>query len=174
MIFSLCQVQPQQPSAEDPSKYAAASSPQRPQQLSPQLQPQPEQFQQQQQQIPQQPLKQTRTGNQSVTDKFSDLNNLLASGTGLDTFGNTGQTRIPAQHTKTGTFINSQGTGYKQVSNMPQGKHNPFLGQQYTGLPSTSVVPSYTGYGFGNQNVQKQTSQNRANGADQGVSLIDL
>ncbi|SCU89197.1 LADA_0E14180g1_1 [Lachancea dasiensis] len=132
---------------------------------------------------PQQPLRQTRTGNQSISDKYSDLNNLLASGSGLDTFGNTGQTRIPAQHTKTGTFINSQGTGYKQVTNeAPQGKKNPFLAQQYTGLPSTSVVPSYTGYGFGNgnANIQQQPHQQSATHfagsgtADQGVSLIDL
>ncbi|KOG97902.1 epsin [Saccharomyces eubayanus] len=105
-----------------------------------------EQAQLQQQQ---QPLTQTRTGNQSVSDKYNDLNVLLATGTGADTFGNTGEARIPAQHTKTGTFINSQGTGYKQVVNEP--KNNPFLNSQYTGLPSTSIVPAQTGYGFGNQ-----------------------
>lgn len=110
-------------------------------------------------QQPQQPLRQTRTGNQSISDKFSELNTLLATGTGIDTFGNTGESRIPAQHTKTGTFINSQGTGYKQVTNEP--KNNPFLSSQYTGLPSTNIVPSHTGYGFGNQgqNSQQQTQQ---------------
>ena len=113
-----------------------------------------------------QSLTQQRTGNQSISDKFSELNNLLASGTGIDTFGNTGDTRIPAQHTKTGTFINSQGTGYKQISNDPP-KHNPFLATQYTGIPSSSIVPSYTGYGFGNQSSQQNNSQN-------GVNLIDL
>lgn len=98
---------------------------------------------------PQEPLKQTRTGNQSITDKYSALNSLLAVGPGIDTFGNEGQQRISAQHTKTGTFINSQGTGYRQVSN--DSKPNPFLNSQYTGLPSTSIVPSQTGFGFGNQ-----------------------
>lgn len=132
----------------------------------------------------QQALNPTRTGNQSISEKYNDLNNLLASGTGLDTFGNTGQTRIPAQHTRTGTFINSQGTGYKQVTN-DQSKNNPFLAAQYTGLPSTSVVPSYTGYGFGNQQLssqqgqqlqqqQQQQQQQQRGNPDQGISLIDL
>ncbi|SCV99794.1 LAFE_0B02652g1_1 [Lachancea fermentati] len=121
---------------------------------------------------PQKPLTQTRTGNQSITDKYSALNTLLATGTGIDTFGNTGDTRVPAQHTKTGNFINSQGTGYRQVGDQP--KHNPFLGTQYTGLPSSSIVPSYTGYGFGNQGGQTQQSNNQQNNADQGFSLIDL
>lgn len=127
--------------------------------------------QQQQQQQPQQeePLTQTRTGNQSMTDKYSKLNELLGTGTGIDTFGNFGDTRVPAQHTKTGTFINSQGTGYRQVSNDP--KHNPFLNSQYTGLPSTNVVPTQTGYGFGNQ----QQQQSQTNGSNsQGYALIDL
>lgn len=119
------------------------------QQQEAQLQQQRLQEQAQLQQQQQQPLTQTRTGNQSISDKYNDLNVLLATGTGADTFGNTGESRIPAQHTKTGTFINSQGTGYKQVVNEP--KNNPFLNSQYTGLPSTSIVPTQTGYGFGNQ-----------------------
>ncbi|CCF60755.1 hypothetical protein KAFR_0L01460 [Kazachstania africana CBS 2517] len=113
------------------------------------------------QQQEQQPLKQNRTGNEEITEKYSELNNLLAQGTGVDTFGNTGQERIPAQHTKTGTFINSQGTGYKQVTN-ERSKNNPFLNTQYTGLPSSNIVPSSTGYGFGNQpqdSAQNQYSQ---------------
>lgn len=122
-----------------------------------------------------------RTGSQSISDKFSELNNLLASGTGIDTFGNTGQTRIPAQHTKTGTFINSQGTGYKQVTNDPP-KHNPFLTSQYTGIPSSGIAPSYTGYGFGNQG-QSSSQQNgssygnntsNSNNNNNNPNLIDL
>lgn len=101
----------------------------------------------------QQPLKQTLTGSQKMNDQYSDLNNLLAQGTGIDTFGNTGDARFPAQFTQTGTFINSQGTGYKQVNSMG----NPFTDSQYRG-----IVPAETGFGFGNQ--QKQ----------QGNSLIDL
>lgn len=126
----------------------------------------PQQLQQQKQQ---EPLIQNRTGNQSMTDKYSKLNELLATGTGIDTFGNVGEARIPAQHTKTGTFINSQGTGYRQVSDDPN--HNPFLNSQYTGLPSTSVVPTQTGYGFGNQS-QQQSQNNGSN--NRGYTLIDL
>ncbi|AJP37591.1 Ent1p [Saccharomyces cerevisiae YJM1078] len=124
---------------------------------------------QQQQQKQPEPLTQNRTGNQSITDKYSRLNELLAAGTGIDTFGNEGEARIPAQHTKTGTFINSQGTGYRQVSNDPN--HNPFLNSQYTGLPSTNVVPTQTGYGFGNQ--PRQQSQNNGSN-NRGYTLIDL
>ena len=60
------------------------------------------------------------------------MNDLLTQGTGLDTFGNTGDTRIPHQHTKTQNFINSSGTGYKQTGNEPirlssNATGNPFL-----------------------------------------------
>jgi len=102
--------------------------------------------------LPQQPLKQTRTGNEEITQKYSQLNSMLSNGTGIDTFGNSGEQRIPAQHTATGTFINSQGTGYHQETNEP--KNNPFLNSQYTGLPSSGIAPLHTGYGFGNQAPQ--------------------
>ncbi|CAL9737705.1 epsin-2 [Monosporozyma servazzii] len=106
----------------------------------------------------QQPLKQIKTGNQEITNQYSELNNLIAQGTGIDTYGNTGELRIPAQHTATGTFINSQGTGYRQESNSDP-KNNPFVNTQYTGLPSASnIVPSYTGYGFGNQTPDHDNS----------------
>ncbi|CDK29016.1 unnamed protein product [Kuraishia capsulata CBS 1993] len=127
-------------------------------------QPQSPPQQQQSQQQPQ-PVKQTLTGNQKMNEKFSGLNALLATGTGIDTFGNEGSTRIPAQHTKTGTFINSSGTGFKQET----GQNNPFFGTQYTGVASTGVIPSYTGYGFGNS---QQPQQQRQNGNSE--SLIDL
>ncbi|CAL9735739.1 epsin-1 [Monosporozyma servazzii] len=111
------------------------------------------------------PLKQTRTGDKSITDKYSALNTLLATGTGIDTFGNTGEQRIPAQHTQTGTFINSQGTGYRQVTDKDNA--NPFfIGTQYTGLPSSNIVPSQTGYGFGNS--PNNNIQNKGN------TLLDL
>lgn len=129
----------------------------------PKPQPQP------QQQAEPKPMQPVRTGNQSISDKYNDLNQLLAQPTGIDTFGNVGDSRIPAQHTKTGTFINSQGTGYKQYASEP--KKNPFLPTQFTGIPASSVVPSHTGYGFGNQQHQKQQAPQPA---DQGVSLIDL
>lgn len=164
----LSSLQQQQATSNNPfAKPNQEASPQRQDQPSMNTSSMPQQQQQQQQQ--QEPLTQTRTGNQSMTDKYSKLNELLGTGTGIDTFGNFGDTRVPAQHTKTGTFINSQGTGYRQVSNDP--KHNPFLNSQYTGLPSTNVVPAQTGYGFGNQ-PQQQSQTNGTN--SQGYALIDL
>ena len=139
---------PVQQSVQSPIQQTTPSQAQlQLQQVTTQLPP-PQQQQQRQQQLSQQ----IKTGNQEISNQYSELNNLIAQGTGVDTFGNTGSQRIPAQHTQTGTFINSQGTGYKQVSN-DDPKNNPFLNTQYTGLPSaSSIVPSYTGYGFGNQN----------------------
>lgn len=148
------------------------------------LQEQQQRVQELQQQA-QSPIKSTNTANQQMNDKYSELNHLLAQGTGLDTFGNTGDARLPAQFTKTGTFINSQGTGFKQVSNMG----NPFLDTQFTGMntgftvqpasgangapnAASRIVPSETGYGFGNQ-----TGSSNNNGGNQGYnpnSLIDL
>lgn len=127
--------------------------------------------QQQQQQQQQQPAfftqpqaSPSQNKPQSQPSRFNDtheLNNLLASGTGVDTFGNTGATRIPHQHTQTGTFINSNGTGYRQNTNevrlSSNATGNPFLN---TGIGNTAtsgnlaghsrIVPAPTGYGFGN------------------------
>jgi len=124
---------------------------------------------------PEQPIKRTRTGDAAISAKYSDLNNLLMSGPGIDTFGNTGASRIPAHHTKTGTFINSQGTGYYQqqstaTKNPPSGNNstaNPFLKDQYTGLFST-IKEQKTGFGFGNA-----PSMNTSQG-NNDQSLIDL
>ena len=134
------------------------------QQQQQQLLEQQQRVQQLQQQA-QSPIKPTNTGSQKINQQYSELNQLLAEGTGIDTFGNVGDARIPAQFTKTGTFINSQGTGFKQVSS--QG--NPFLDTQFTGVGNatpTGIVPSETGYGFGNQ--QHQRNNGNPN------SLIDL
>lgn len=63
------------------------------------------------------------------------LNALLSTGEGLDTFGNTGDLRIPAQHTAPGTFVNSAGVnrlGAQQTGT------NPFLHNQFTGAPNPS------------------------------------
>lgn len=110
------------------------------------------------QQQPQQQQQAQRPQSQQ-TSRFDDkheLNNLLASGTGLDTFGNTGASRIPHQHTRNGTFINSSGTGYNdvqpelRVSSNATG--NPFLNTGM-GNGSTSqnrIVAAPTGFGFGN------------------------
>ncbi|CUM57026.1 uncharacterized protein AC631_03696 [Debaryomyces fabryi] len=135
--------------------------------------------QQQQQQQPQfftQPTSQLKPQNTS-SSKFNDsthgeLNNLLAQGTGIDTFGNTGATRIPHQHTKTQQFINSSGTGYKQnydeakLSSNATG--NPFLNTGIGYQQQSQINPAYTGYGFGNANAQQQQRRN------DGPSLIDI
>lgn len=74
---------------------------------------------------------------------MAKLNALLASGEGMDTFGNTGETRIPAQHTAPGTFINSAGVGRRL--NEQQTGNNPFLSNQYTGMPQTTYGGNNSG-----------------------------
>jgi len=125
------------------------------------------------------------------------LNALLASGEGQDTFGNVGELRIPAQHTAPGTFVNSAGAGLNRITQNATG--NPFLNNQFTGVPQTtgfgrgvgSFVPAQTGpagsfvpstFGFAPQQQQQQQppSNNPFGGAgapqhgQQGGSLIDL
>ncbi|KIL91910.1 clathrin binding protein ent2 [Fusarium avenaceum] len=75
------------------------------------------------------------------------LNTLLASGDGMDTFGNTGNLRIPAQHTAPGTFVNSAGAGVARINAEATG-NNPFLRQQFTGMPTVNYgaqMPAATG-----------------------------
>ncbi|KHJ32146.1 putative enth domain-containing protein [Erysiphe necator] len=72
----------------------------------------------------------------------SKLNALLATGEGLDTFGNTGDMRIPAQHTAPGTFVNSAGAGLTRLTASKTG-NNPFLQTQYTGMPSTKHLGNF-------------------------------
>lgn len=141
------------------------------QDLKPQAQPQQQSLNNlaQQQTVQQQPafFTQPQTSPelpQSQSSRFNDtheLNNLLAMGTGVDTFGNTGATRIPHQHTKTGQFIASNGTGYRQntqdVRLSSNATGNPFLN---TGIGNTAtngnlaghsrIEAAPTGYGFGN------------------------
>lgn len=149
---------------------------------SQQQQQQQDLYQQQQQQQQQQPqfftqptsqLKPQTTSSSKFDDStHADLNNLLAQGTGIDTFGNTGATRIPHQHTKTQQFINSSGTGYKQnydeakLSSNATG--NPFLNTGIGYQQQSQINPAYTGYGFGNANTQQQQRRN------DGPSLIDI
>ncbi|TVY68703.1 Epsin-1 [Lachnellula suecica] len=80
-----------------------------------------------------------------VDPQHARLNALLASGEGMDTFGNTGDLRIPAQHTAPGTFVNSAGAGAGRLTEQQTG-HNPFLHTQYTGMPQTT-------YGGNNSNA---------------------
>ncbi|KAH7342988.1 ENTH domain-containing protein [Rhexocercosporidium sp. MPI-PUGE-AT-0058] len=98
------------------------------------------------------------------------LNALLSSGDGMDTFGNTGEMRIPAQHTAPGTFVNSAGAGLGRLTGQQTGT-NPFLQNQYTGMPQTQYgaaghqMPAATGpagmsNGFGGGYGSQQQNAN--------------
>ena len=114
------------------------------------------------------------------------LNALLASGEGMDTFGNTGDLRIPAQHTAPGTFVNSAGQNLNRLHAAQTG-NNPFFSQQFTGAPQqhpgqqNSMIPAQTGpagmqnFGaspFGQANNNPFGTQQRQQNA--GGSLIDF
>lgn len=126
------------------------------------------------------PLPQT-TPPKSQNPQHARLNALLASGEGQDTFGNTGDLRIPAQHTAPGTFVNSAGAGMDRLRANQTGT-NPFFTQQFTGAPNVpqSQVPAQTGpvNGFGGGSFGQQPSNNpfgaRPAGTQHGGSLIDL
>ena len=83
------------------------------------------------------------------------LNSLLANGDGMDTFGNTGNLRIPAQHTAPGTFVNSAGAGLGRIHEQQTGT-NPFLQNQYTGMPQTTYGGNMSN-GFGGRQVPAAT-----------------
>lgn len=117
------------------------------------------------------PQKPAFTG--QTSSHLDELNNMIATGEGLDTYGNTGDVRIPAQHTQS-TFINSQGTG------APKNAKNPFMGQHYTGVVTTNPIqPAFTGYGFGNAQQSQQAYQQSFQPQQQNTnrpnqSLIDI
>ena len=96
-----------------------------------------QQQQQQQLQLQQQQQQQQQQPQREVTEHEARLNALLASGDGMDTFGNTGNLRIPAQHTAPGVFVNSAGAGLARMNADATG-NNPFLRQQFTGMPAVS------------------------------------
>jgi len=104
------------------------------------------------------------------------LNALLANGEGMDTFGNIGNLRMPAQHTAPGTFVNSAGAGLGRIHDQQTG-NNPFIPNQYAGMPQTSYgqntsfgatphqMPAATGpasmsNGFNGYGAQPQQSSN--------------
>ena len=125
------------------------------------------------------------------------LNALLASGEGMDTFGNTGDLRIPAQHTAPGTFITNSGQGLNKLHSSQTG-NNPFFNQQFTGAPQQHtrspfdpqqqqqqppMMPAQTGpagiSGFGGSSFGQGSNnpfgaQPQHQGQHQGGSLIDL
>lgn len=129
-------------------------------------------FQAPQPQIQQRPQKE-------LDPQRARLNQLLASGEGMDTFGNTGDLRIPAQHTAPGTFVNSAGQGMDRLRAAQTGT-NPFFSSQATGFGQSQPqfgqqAPTQTGPaggfggGYGQQNNQFGTRP-----AQQSGSLIDL
>ncbi|KAK6086695.1 epsin-like protein ent1 2 [Seiridium cupressi] len=126
-------------------------------------------------QQPQQ-TQQTAQPQRELTEHEARLNQLLAGGDGMDTFGNTGNLRIPAQHTAPGTFVNSAGSGLSQLNADATG-NNPFLRQQFTGMPQTTYqqqMPAATGpanmgmngYGGQQSNPFARTQQNNGQGQD--------
>ncbi|AEO64300.1 uncharacterized protein THITE_2110305 [Thermothielavioides terrestris NRRL 8126] len=94
-------------------------------------------MQQPQFQSPQQQPQQQQQPQKQLSEHEAKLNALLASGDGMDTFGNTGNLRIPAQHTAPGVFVNSAGSGLGRLTADATG-NNPFLRQQFTGMPTVS------------------------------------
>lgn len=111
-----------------------------------------------------------------LQQQHAHLNTLLASGDGQDTFGNTGDLRIPSQHTAPGTFVNSAGQGVDRIHASHTG-NNPFFTQQFTGAPSqhpglgrpSTGQPNNNPFGGQQQPVYAQQQQQQ-----QGGSLIDL
>ena len=86
------------------------------------------------------------TPQKTQTPYEAKLSSLLESGEGMDTFGNTGNLRIPAQHTAPGTFVNSAGAGLNRIHEQQTG-NNPFLQSQFTGLPQTNYGGQTSGFG---------------------------
>lgn len=108
--------------------------------------------------------------------QHAKLNALLASGEGQDTFGNTGDLRIPAQHTAPGVFVNSAGHGADRLRAAQTG-NNPFFQQQFTGAGPAQggfgqQMPAQTGpaAGFGGSSNPFGSRPNQ----QQNASLIDF
>ncbi|OTB03613.1 hypothetical protein M426DRAFT_12331 [Hypoxylon sp. CI-4A] len=134
----------------------------------------------QQQLQPQPSFNQTQQPQKPMSEHEQRLNALLASGDGMDTFGNTGDLRIPAQHTAPGTFVNSAGANAQRLTAEATGS-NPFLRQQFTGMPTVSYgqpqMPAATGpvsmngYGGGSNPFAARPQQQQNN---QGQDLIQF
>ncbi|KAK5174220.1 uncharacterized protein LTR77_001300 [Saxophila tyrrhenica] len=144
---------------------------------------------QQQQQAPRFPssLSQQQTAQPPQDPYQAKLNALLSSGEGQDTFGNTGDMRIPAQHTAPGTFVNSAGAGSMGRLEASKTGNNPFFSQN---TAAQQQFPAQTGpaMGFGGnanpfgsrapgQQAQQQQGYGgygQQQGQQGGGSLIDL
>ncbi|KAL8960523.1 MAG: hypothetical protein Q9193_002792 [Seirophora villosa] len=111
------------------------------------------------------------TPQKDLNPQHARLNALLASGEGMDTFGNMGDLRIPAQHTAPGTFVNSSGQGLNRIHANQTGGNNPFFNQQFTGAsPQQQQQAMQTG-GF--QQPMPQQQQNRMVPAQTGPALMN-
>ncbi|CAZ83634.1 unnamed protein product [Tuber melanosporum] len=135
-----------------------------------------------------------------INPQHAHLESLLAAGNdnGLDTYGNVGNLRIPAQHTAPGTFVNSAGTSRtgRPLAAQSTGT-NPFFNQQFTGVPHSAgfgsslspqpnrLLPSHTGpagmNGYGTSSFGQQQQPNpyptgfgQPQQQQQGGNLIDL
>jgi epsin len=93
------------------------------------------------------------------------LDYLLSQGNpmGQDTFGNTGELRVPAHYQRTG-FVNSAGQGLRpsMTGVPPQNQNNPFAGGQSSGvrpLTQSSTGPAYQNSPFGQYGQQSQQQQ---------------
>jgi len=100
-----------------------------------------------------------------MSDHEAKLNALLAGGDGMDTFGNTGQLRIPAQHTAPGTFVNSAGSGLNRLTTDATGS-NPFLRTQFTGMPNVSYGAPQSAGPMGGNNPFAARPQQQQNQGD--------
>ena len=102
------------------------------------------------------------------------LNALLSTGEGIDTFGNVGELRIPAQHTAPGNFVNSSGQGLERLRATQTGT-NPFFSQQATGFGQQNPAQTGPTGGFGGGYGQQPTNAFGARPVgQQSGSLIDL
>ncbi|KAL8803862.1 MAG: hypothetical protein Q9182_002918 [Xanthomendoza sp. 2 TL-2023] len=114
------------------------------------------------------------TPQKDINPQHARLNALLASGEGMDTFGNTGDLRIPAQHTAPGTFITNSGQGLNKLHANQTGTNPFFNHQQFTGAPQPQQQQSNQ-IGFGiqpqqqNRMVPAQTGPAGMNGFGGGV-----
>ena len=129
---------------------------------------------------PAQPQFQDRTQPQKDSNPHhAQLNHLLSTGDGQDTFGNTGNLRIPAQHTAPGTFVNSAGQGLNRMPANQTGS-NPFVHNQFTGAPPQGqIAPAQTGpagaFGSGGFSASNPFgAQQRQGQHPQSGNLIDF
>lgn len=129
---------------------------------------------------PSMPVQQQPTAQQKPQDPYqAKLSALLSSGEGQDTFGNTGDMRIPAQHTAPGTFVNSAGAGSMGALEASRTGNNPFFTQntaaQMQYPAQTGPVGSMGGgFGGGNNPFGPRPGQQQQQNQGQGGSLIDL